>query len=137
MLGVDLGSRRIGLAASDRSGTLASPLSVLERGDDPDQDRRAVVDAARAIGARRIVVGLPVGLSGRVGPAARAALDEIAAIRALAGDDLPVDTYDERFTSVIAERGLMESRGRRRARRGTVDAAAAAVMLQSWLEARR
>jgi putative Holliday junction resolvase len=137
VLGVDLGSRRIGLATSDRSGVLASPLRVLTRTGDPDADHRAIVDAAREVEAERIVIGLPRSLSGADGPAARAVRVEVAAIQAIAGSNLPVDTYDERFTTVVAERGLMEANARARApeRRAKIDAAAAAVMLQSWLDA--
>ncbi len=139
VLGVDLGSRRIGLAASDASGTLASPLRLLERSGDPARDHRAIVEAAHEIAAVRVVVGLPRSLSGKEGPAAVAVRAEVEAIQAIAGPDLPVDTYDERFTTVLAERGLMESRARSRApeRRARIDAAAAAVMLQSWLDAAR
>jgi putative holliday junction resolvase len=136
VLGVDLGTRRVGLAVSDPSGTLATPHGVLDRGDDPDADRRAIVAAARDVGATRIVVGLPRSLSGREGPAARAARAEVAALRAAAGPELPVEVHDERFSTVVAERALAAG-GRRRARRRPVDAAAAAVILQSYLESRR
>ena len=67
MLGVDLGSRRIGLALSDPSGTLASPLSVLERSGDRVRDHRAIVEAARENEAHTIVVGLPRSMSGAKG----------------------------------------------------------------------
>ncbi len=139
VLGVDLGSRRIGLAASDASGTLASPLRLLERSGDPARDHRAIVEAAHDVEAVRIVVGMPRSLSGKDGPAARGVRAEVAAIQAIAGPELPVDTYDERFTTVMAERGLMEANARSRApeRRAKIDAAAAAVMLQSWLDAPR
>ena len=133
VLGVDLGSRRIGLALSDPLGVMASPLAVLERGGDPAADHRAIVAAAREADADRIVVGLPVSLSGRLGPAARAAADEVAELAAAAGD-LPVETYDERLTTVSAERALAEGGVRGRARRRVVDKVAAAVMLQAWLD---
>jgi putative Holliday junction resolvase len=136
VLGVDWGTRRLGLAVSDPTGTLASPHGIVERGDDPDADRRAVVEAARAVDAGQIVVGLPRSLSGREGPSARAARAEAAALAALAGPDLPVEVHDERFSTVTAERLTRGTRGRR-ARRRPVDDAAAAVMLQSYLESRR
>ena len=136
VLGVDLGTKRIGLAATDPSNTLASPLAVLERGDDPNDDYRAILAYARDIGARRIVVGLPVSLDGRQGPAARAVLDEVGRMKWLARPDrVAIDTYDERFSTVIAEQNLQEPTPRRRKRRRMVDAAAATVILQSWLEA--
>jgi putative Holliday junction resolvase len=133
VLGVDLGSRRIGLAVSDASCTLATPLGVLERARGTRDDHEAILDAARDVGATTVVVGLPRSLSGDTGPAAIAAADEIAALRALAGDTIAVDQHDERFTTVIAQRRLGEP-GKRRTRT-PVDAAAAAEILQSYLDA--
>jgi putative Holliday junction resolvase len=132
-LGVDLGERRIGLALSDPTRTVASPYEVLHRSGDPVTDRRAIVETARVQGANVIVVGLPLSLSGGTGPAARAALEEVEALRAIAGD-IEVTVHDERLTTVTAERALIEGRMRRDARRRVVDKVAAAVMLQSWLE---
>lgn len=136
ILGVDLGSRRIGLALSDPSGTLASPLSVLARSGDHKQDHKKILAEARENEADRIVVGLPRSLSGKVGPAERATLEEIDELRAAAPEDITIDSYDERFTTVIAQRSLVESGMRRDARKQVVDKVAAAVMLQSYLEAR-
>lgn len=136
VLGVDLGSKRIGLAATDPSNTLASPFAVLERAEDPTDDLLAILGAAREIGAKRIVVGLPVSLDGKHGPAAKAVLDEVGNLKWLARPDrIVVSTYDERFTTVIAEQSLMEAKVRRGKRRRLVDAAAATVILQGWLEA--
>ena len=134
VLGVDLGSRRIGLAVSDPSGTLASPFAVLERTGDRDADHRAILDAAREAEASTVVVGLPRSLSGREGPAARDARAEVAELRELADEGLNVELYDERFTTVTAERSLVEAGVRRDARKRVVDKVAAAVMLQGWLE---
>jgi putative Holliday junction resolvase len=131
---VDLGSRRIGLALSDASGTLASPLDVLTRSGDRGRDHAAILAAAREHEVGTIVVGLPRSLSGKSGPAAKAARAEIAELRA-AATDLVVEEYDERFTTVIAQRSLVEAGVRRDARRQRVDKVAAAVMLQSYLEA--
>lgn len=138
VLGVDLGSRRIGLAASDPSGVLASPLRVLARAGDVAVDHAAIVAAAHEVGADRIVVGLPLSLDGGRGPAALAVLDEVDALRAVARPaGVEVDTYDERFSTVTAEQGLREAGATRSKRRSTIDAAAATVILQSWLEANR
>ena len=135
-LGVDLGARRIGLALSDPSRTIATPHEVLRRSGDPAADRRAIVDTARRQDANVIVVGLPLSLSGGSGPAARAALEEVEALRAVSGD-IEVTVHDERLTTVTAERALTEAGMRREARRRVVDKVAAAVMLQSWLEQAR
>jgi putative holliday junction resolvase len=137
MIGVDFGSRRIGLACSDPTGTIATPLQVLERARDHGADHRAIVDVAHENEAERIIVGLPLSLSGDEGPAARAVLDEVEELRGVAGASLPVDVHDERFTTVTAERSLVQARMRREARKRIRDAVAAAVMLQSYLEASR
>lgn len=135
VLGVDLGSRSIGLAVSDPRGRLATPHGALERSGDRAADHRAIVAAAREAGATRIVVGLPRSLSGAAGPAARAVLEEIEALRVEAGGAMTVETHDERMTTVIAQRRLADAGKRGRRARRDLDSAAAAVILQSYLEA--
>lgn len=141
VLGVDLGQRRIGLAITDLSGVLASPHTTLARSGDPADDHQVIVDTALGLGAGRIVVGLPRSLSGELGRAARSVLAEVAELSARAeANGLEVDTYDERFTTMIAQRNLREATPRRtkrrRRQREEVDAEAASVILQSWLDAR-
>ena len=136
VLGVDFGSKRIGLAATDESNTLASPLDVLNRAEDPDDDLLAILGAAHSIGAKRIVVGLPVSLDGKQGPAAREVLDEVGKLKWLATSErIVIETHDERFSTVIAEQNMAEAKVRKGKRRRLVDAAAATVILQSWLDA--
>ncbi len=139
VLGVDLGERRIGLACSDPSGVLASPLRVILRSGDAVADRVAVVAAATEAAAQVIVVGLPRSLSGRDGPAARAARREAAALAELGkpAGGITVELHDERFTTREAQRALRAGGRRARDQRDHIDAAAAAVMLQSWLDARK
>jgi putative Holliday junction resolvase len=138
VLGVDLGTRRIGLALSDPLGLVAGPLTVLERTGDPAADQDRIVQAAVEHQAVLIVVGLPLSLStGRAGPAARATLDEVAALERRAGaldPPVPVETRDERLTTVAAQRSLATGGVRAKNRRALVDKVAAAVMLQSWLD---
>jgi putative Holliday junction resolvase len=136
VLGVDLGERRIGLACSDPSGTLASPFGVVVRGDDPAADRAAILAAARETEADVIVVGLPRSLSGREGPAARGARAEAAALAEASGG-IRVELHDERFTTRDASAKLHASGRSSRQQRGEIDAAAAAVMLQSYLDGAR
>ena len=136
VLGVDLGARRIGLALSDPTQLIASPLRVLERSGDPAADRRAIVAAARDEEAATVVIGLPKEMSGWRGAAANAASAEVDALRTLA-PDLTFELVDERLTTVIAERSLIESGMTRKKRKGTVDKVAAAVILQSYLDAQR
>ena len=134
VLGVDLGSVRIGLALSDPTRTVASPHSVLRRAGDHGADHRAIAAIAREHEVATIVVGLPLSLSGAKGPAARAAEAEIEELRRALGPDVHVVAHDERLTTVTAERSLDEARVRRADRAAIVDKIAAAVMLQSWLE---
>jgi putative holliday junction resolvase len=132
-LGVDVGSVRIGVARSDPGGMLASPVTVVRRGKG-DLDRLAGLAAeAEAV---EIVAGLPTSLSGREGPAA-------AAARAFAADlaarvaPVPVRLVDERFTTTTAHDALRQGGKDSRTRREQVDAAAAAVLLQSALDTER
>ncbi len=138
VLGVDLGARRIGLALSDPLGVLAGPLAVLERTGDRAADHTAILRAATENEAGRVVVGIPLSLStGRPGPAAQATLDEVAELadQAAALDPpVPVETYDERLTTVTAQRSLATGGVRAKDRRAVVDKVAAAVMLQAWLD---
>ena len=132
-LGLDLGERRVGIAVCDSAGTVATPVETLVRTGDPVRDLRAIADQVREWEAEIVVVGLPISLDGSEGQAAQAARSEIDRLgRHL---DVPVVSYDERLTTVIAERSLMEQEMRGPQRRGVVDRVAAAVILQSWLDA--
>lgn len=134
VIGLDLGSKRIGVAVSDRSGTIATPLTVLHRSGSRAKDHQAIARLVEEEEAVAVVVGLPLSLDGSIGPAARAALTEADEIGSVVG--VPVETYDERLTTVSADRVLMEQRMRAEARRRVVDKVAAAVMLQTWLDGR-
>ncbi len=133
-LGVDAGERRIGLALSDASGLIASPLEVLTvaEGDDPVA---LVLDRARDVGAECIVVGMPIDLRGEVGVAAQRMNEFVTRLRE--ASEVPVETCDERMTSVVAARSMQEAGLTERARRGQVDKVAAALILQTWLDLRR
>lgn len=135
VLGIDLGTKRIGVAVSDAGGTLASPLVVIQRSGDVEADRRAIARLATEEEAERVIVGMPLSLSGAAGPAATAARDEADALAAVL--PVPVETWDERLTTVAAHRSLEAGGKRSKQRRGMVDKVAAAVMLQSWLDSGR
>jgi len=132
-IGVDVGSARIGVAASDPEGRLAHPVDTVPRG--PGDAERIVALAAERE-AVEIVVGLPRSLSGREGPAA-AGVRAFAARLATAAAPLPVRLADERLSTVTAQRGLRDSGVRGRRGRSVVDQAAAVVILQSALDAER
>lgn len=130
-IGVDLGTKRVGVAIS--SGTLATPYEVLDRSGDRRRDHGRINDLVHEAGAEVVVVGLPLSLDGSVGPAAQRAMDEVDELAAAL--DVPVRTWDERLSTVTAERSLTDQNMGARARRRVVDKVAAAVILQSWLDA--
>jgi putative Holliday junction resolvase len=134
VIGLDLGSRRIGVAVTDGDQRVATGVTFIGREGDPARDRRAVAAVVAEYEAVGVVVGLPRSLSGGLGPAARAALAEIAALRSLLA--LPVESIDERFTTVTAAAGLRAAGRPARRQRSLVDQTAAAVALQSWLDQR-
>jgi putative holliday junction resolvase len=134
-LGIDVGSVRVGVAACDVTGTLASPVEVLKRRRDGSE-----LDALTALAAERevieIVVGMPRSLRDRDGPAAEAARSyAVAVARRVA--PLPVRLVDERLSTVQAQRSLHESGHTVRSSRSRIDAAAAVVILQSALDTER
>jgi putative Holliday junction resolvase len=132
-LAVDPGTVRIGVARSDPHGVLATPLTVLRRGSGDLRKLAALASAEQAI---EIVVGLPTSLSGREGPAAASAKRFAAALAARVAP-LPVRLLDERFTTSTAHSALRAGGHDSRQRRHVVDAAAAAVLLETALESER
>ena len=132
-LGLDLGSKRIGVAVSDRTGTIASPLQVLQRTGDRQRDHRAIAALVAEEEATVVVVGLPLNMNGSTGSAAQAAIAEAAALATVV--NVPVVTFDERRTTVTADQAMIGAGMKAPARRRVVDKIAAAVLLQSWLDA--
>ena len=136
MVGIDLGARRIGVAVSDSAGRLASPRCTISRTGDAESDRETLAQVVADCAAERVVVGLPVSLDGTRGPAARSAEKEAAVLReVLAPKGIEVELFDERLTTVSAQQRLAEAGVRGKSQRKVVDQAAAAVMLQAWLDA--
>ena len=134
-LGIDLGSRRIGVAVSDSAGSLAMPYEVVVRSGDRRRDHLRIAELVAEAEAELVVVGVPYSLDGSIGPAASNALDEAEELACTI--PVPVETYDERFTTTTADRSLMDRNMKAAARRRVVDKVAAAVILQSWLDTRR
>lgn len=132
VLGLDVGDKRIGVALSDATGLIASPHSVYTRvGYGPDARHFAAL--AQETKAELLVLGLPLNMDGSRGFQAEK-------VEAFAGKlkeaGLAVEMIDERLTTVSAEHALIEGGMNRRERKGTVDAVAAALILQSWLDKR-
>ena len=136
ILGVDLGSKRIGLAISDEAGEIAFPAGILEsRGRRRDLSSLRELIAEKKIG--RVVIGLPIHMDGRRGPEADKAIQFANLLHEASG--IPVDTLDERWTSREAERSLELLPKKRRAQRrkeGVVDEMAAAIILRTYLAQR-
>lgn len=131
MLGIDLGTRRVGVAVSDPTGTVATPLATIEnRG--PTHLAIELRRFVRETGAQGLVIGLPVRTDGIEGPEAQAVRADAERIGRALG--LPVTLWDERLTTRIAERALLEGGVRRRRRREVVDRLAAQILLQDYLD---
>jgi len=128
-LGLDIGSKRIGIAVSDELGIMASPVSYVLRGGG---EMAAFQDLVRRYEPVRLVAGLPSGMSGHEGPQAREVRTYTDSLAQQLGIELVY--WDERLTTLIAEKALIASGARRDKRREQIDALAAAVMLQSYLD---
>ena len=136
IIALDVGERRIGVALSDPTGTLASPLTTINHaseGIQPTLD--AIVRLVQENEASEIVVGIPVSMSGREGPQARVIRDFVK--RLAERTTVPIRRVDERLSSVQAERMLRDSGARPSRDKGKIDAAAAAIILQSYLDSAR
>lgn len=130
ILAIDWGARRIGLAVSDPLGILATGLPTLTVQGEGEAVAR-VADTIREVEAEALVVGLPLTLLGERGESALAAERFAARLAELTG--LPVHLYDERLTSTIAQRRILETGGRTRGKKGKVDEGAAVALLEGWL----
>lgn len=130
ILGLDPGERRIGVAVSDPSGTIASPHGYVDMtSSDPV---RAIVDLVEDLDIETIVIGLPLRLDGSEGPAADRSRELGATLTGVVA--ISITYWDERFTTVTAEQALLEGNVRRARRKATRDQVAAAVMLQGYLD---
>jgi putative Holliday junction resolvase len=134
VVGLDLGDARIGIAISDPERRLAVPVGTVQVGRPPGE-LRAIDDLVRERGATLVVLGHPVSMSGERGARASLAESFADALRSLL--DVPVELQDERLSTVEAERALAAAGTRGRDRRAVVDASAATVILQAWLDAAR
>ena len=135
LLGVDVGSVRIGVACSDPDGILATPVETVRR-DRYGRHVRRLAAIAAELEAVEIIIGLPRTLADRTGPAAQDAI-ELADTLAARVAPVPVRLADERLTTVSAQRSLRAAGVRSKDQRAVIDQAAAVAILQSWLDERR
>jgi putative Holliday junction resolvase len=133
VLGVDPGSVRIGLALSDPLGLTAQPIEHLEHVGSR-RDLNNIAERVRANDVRTVVIGLPLTLAGEDGEAALAAREMAAGLRRRL-PDVRIELWDERLTTVQAERTMIGGNVSRKKRRRQIDSLAAALILQSWLDA--
>lgn len=133
-LGLDIGAARVGVAVSDPSGCVASPIAVLDARE-LARDPRALVRIAEDYEVESLVVGLPLTLAGEEGPQAaevRAVADRLASALGV-----PLEYHDERLSSTEAKRSMRAAGMSEKEQRGSLDKIAAAIVLQGWLDARR
>ena len=133
-LALDLGDRRIGVAVSDETGTLASPVATLQRVG-PKKDLLTVAALVREHDAQEVVVGLPLNMDGSEGPQAKKARAFMAGLERRVS--VPVIARDERLTSVAADELLRERGVLRSQRKPLIDQVAAVLILQEYLDGKR
>lgn len=134
ILGLDIGSKRIGMALSDELGFTAQGLKTLEsRGG--ANDIAAIVKIVNEFSVTEIVVGMPYNMDGSEGPQAQKALAMIEELALATG--VPVFKWDERMSTMAAERMLLEADLSRAKRRKVIDKVAAAIILQGYLDSKR
>ena len=138
-LGIDVGSVRIGVAASDPDGILATPVETVRR-DRTGKHLRRLAALATELEAVEVIVGFPRTLADRTGPSAQDAIElagKLAEVLAHRIPPTPVRLADERLTTVSAQRSLRAAGVRAKDQRAVIDQAAAVAILQSWLDQRR
>mgnify|MGYP000888376161 CR=1 FL=1 len=131
ILGIDLGDKTIGLAVSDPSGLVSQPVKTVRR-TEAERDIEAVKNVIDEYDIGKIVIGLPKNMNGSIGPQSEKTLAFAETLRGATG--LEVISWDERLTTVAAERALLEADLSRRKRREVIDSVAASIILQGYLE---
>jgi len=134
LIGLDFGSKTIGVAVSDTLGVSAHPVGEIRR-TSAARDLDAVAGYVEEYEARGVVIGLPRNMNGTLGPAAEKVLAFVERLRSRL--DVSVETWDERLTTAEAERVLIEADLSRKRRREVIDRMAAVLILQGWLDRRR
>ena len=134
ILGLDIGDKRIGVAVTDEIGITAQPAGTIDRSKTPACFKE-IIKIAKEYGAACIVAGLPKKLDGSSSPQTEKVESFIAKLKTQT--DIPIQTWDERLTTVSAEASLLEANMRRKSRRKVIDSVAAQIMLQHYLDCNR
>ena len=132
VLGIDIGSKKIGIAISNQEMTLATPLTVVHRRSQKSEDHKAIMSIAHEWEVELLVVGIPLSLDGSLGIAAENVLQEIEHLERNTG--IPVDTFDERFTTISAKQVLHDQGVSEKEQKNIIDQVAASIILQAWLD---
>ncbi len=134
VIGLDVGEKRIGVALSDESGTIAHPLTVIAR-DGLSKDLKEIEGIVQEYSPVEIVMGMPLNMNGTIGESAR----KVLSFKDFLEEQLPVsvETWDERLTTVSSEKVLLEGDLSRKKRKKVIDKVAATLLLQSYLDSRR
>ena len=132
VLGIDIGSKKIGIAISNQEMTLATPLTVVHRSSQKSEDHKAIMSIAHEWEVELLVVGIPLSLDGSLGVAAENVLQEIEHLERNTG--IPVDTFDERFTTISAKQVLHNQGVSEKEQKNIIDQVAASIILQAWLD---
>ncbi len=134
VIGLDVGEKRIGVALSDESGTIAHPLTVIAR-DGLGKDLKEIEGIVQEYSPVEIVMGIPLNMNGTIGESAR----KVLSFKDFLEEELPVsvETWDERLTTVSSEKVLLEGDLSRKKRKKVIDKVAATLLLQSYLDSRR
>jgi len=133
-MGLDIGEKRTGVALSDELGITAQPMDTIEA-KGPDDMEKKVLDLIKRLNPDRIVMGLPRNMDGSIGPRAQAILSLAERVREKSGH--PVETWDERLTTIEAERVLLSAQMGRKKRKKTLDTLSAVLILQGYLDSLR
>jgi len=132
VLGIDIGSKKIGIAISNQEMTLATPLTVVHRSSQTREDHETIKGIAHEWEVELLVVGMPLSLDGSLGAAAENVLQEITHLERNTG--IPVDTFDERFTTTTAKQILHDQGVSEKEQKNIIDQVAASIILQAWLD---
>ena len=135
VMALDVGDVRIGIAVSDLMGIIANPLETYTRKGNLDVDAQYIVDLAKSKEVSLFISGLPLGLKGQENDQTAKTREFVDKIKEIC--DIPVEYLDERFTSISAERVLIEGNVRRENRKKVIDKVAATIILQNYLDRKR